>query len=158
MHPTLLPDPSTPAEQVSPLTPQLSIGSCYAKYDDFDVVVNLAYRYNDHEFEYGKVRRKLVGDKTVYFVGIHDKVTERIDAVLPHLIPALELSIEQGKRVLVHCAAGRSRSGAVVVALLSVMNGWSYDEALAYVQQRRPIVLPNEGFELQLRQYLRAYQ
>eukprot|EP00163_Fabomonas_tropica_P024098 TRINITY_DN41676_c0_g1_i1.p1 TRINITY_DN41676_c0_g1~~TRINITY_DN41676_c0_g1_i1.p1 ORF type:complete len:409 (-),score=55.32 TRINITY_DN41676_c0_g1_i1:288-1418(-) len=53
--------------------------------------------------------------------------------------------------VLVHCQAGRSRSGMIVVAYLMMINDWSVERALAFIKERRPIAQPNESFLEQLR-------
>ena len=55
-----------------------------------------------------------------------------------------------GGRVLCHCAAGGSRSAAVVIAWLMQERSLTYDEALAAVRKQRS-VQPNMGFEAQLR-------
>lgn len=51
-----------------------------------------------------------------------------------------------GRTVYVHCAAGVSRSGMVVVAYEMKKHGWSRDEALAFVRSKRPITNPNPAF------------
>jgi hypothetical protein len=51
-----------------------------------------------------------------------------------------------GLPVYVHCAAGISRSGLVVVAYLMQRDGLTRDQALAYVRARRPRVNPNPAF------------
>jgi hypothetical protein len=51
-----------------------------------------------------------------------------------------------GHTVFVHCRNGISRSGFVVVAYLMRREGWSRDEALAFVRKRRPGVRPNAAF------------
>ena len=43
----------------------------------------------------------------------------------------------------VHCLAGMNRSGAVVTAYLMYEHGWGRDVALAYLQDKRPVVQPN---------------
>lgn len=53
---------------------------------------------------------------------------------------------QSGKRVYVHCYAGVSRSGMVVVAYLMKKHRWSRDETLEYVRSRRPITRPNPAF------------
>ncbi|KAF1846858.1 phosphatases II [Cucurbitaria berberidis CBS 394.84] len=54
-------------------------------------------------------------------------------------------------RVLVHCVEGRSRSGAIVVALLMRSHSLEYEEALALAQLSRRVITPNSGFADQLR-------
>jgi protein-tyrosine phosphatase len=51
-----------------------------------------------------------------------------------------------GRVVFVHCRNGVSRSGLVVTAYLMAREGWSRDEALAYVRSGRPKVRPNPAF------------
>ena len=62
--------------------------------------------------------------------------------------------------VLVHCAAGISRviitimqSSTLVIAYLMRKKVWSFREAIAFVRKSRPNVLPNLGFERQLKEY-----
>lgn len=60
-------------------------------------------------------------------------------------------TIAQGGRVFVHCAAGVSRSAAVVIAYLMWKEHMPLKEALKFVRSRRGIVSPNPGFLCQLR-------
>jgi hypothetical protein len=48
-----------------------------------------------------------------------------------------------GRPTYVHCLAGMNRSGAVVTAYLMYEHGWRRDVALAYLQDKRPVVQPN---------------
>lgn len=48
--------------------------------------------------------------------------------------------------VLVHCAAGQSRSVAIVVAFLIWHLGMSFDDAMKHVKSRRLCACPNIGF------------
>jgi protein-tyrosine phosphatase len=58
-----------------------------------------------------------------------------------------------GRQVYVHCRAGVSRSGMVVVAYEMAKNGWTYEQALAHVRARRRIVGPNPAFRPLLREW-----
>jgi atypical dual specificity phosphatase len=49
--------------------------------------------------------------------------------------------------------AGKSRSATMVIAYLMRKQTINYQEALEYVQARRNIVSPNEGFLSQLMKY-----
>jgi protein-tyrosine phosphatase len=51
-----------------------------------------------------------------------------------------------GRAEFVHCQAGISRSAMVIVAYEMSRNGWTRDEALAFVRSRRPSVHPNPAF------------
>jgi protein-tyrosine phosphatase len=59
----------------------------------------------------------------------------------------------EGHITYVHCRNGVSRSGMVVVAYLMQSRGWSRDEALAFAQERRPIVRPHPAFMELLRHW-----
>lgn len=64
-----------------------------------------------------------------------------------HRVHAILTAAEQAdKVVLVHCAAGISRSATLVIAHLMLRNKWTYAEAHAHVQRCRPIITPNDGF------------
>jgi hypothetical protein len=52
--------------------------------------------------------------------------------------------------VLVHCAAGVSRSGSVVIDFVMHDMGISFQAAKALVRKSRPDVRPNVAFERQL--------
>jgi hypothetical protein len=51
-----------------------------------------------------------------------------------------------GVTTYVHCLAGMNRSGMVVTAYLMHERHWTRDQALAFVQSRRPEVQPNPAF------------
>ncbi|XP_026779859.1 dual specificity protein phosphatase 14 [Pangasianodon hypophthalmus] len=57
--------------------------------------------------------------------------------------------------VLVHCAAGVSRSASLCLAYLMKYHGVSLAEAHAWVKARRPVIRPNGGFWRQLIDYER---
>ncbi len=69
----------------------------------------------------------------------------------PHLeraVRTIHKSLQGGKSVFVHCAAGVSRSASLIMSyLLTVNKGWDYATALQYMKERRPCVGPNEGFK-----------
>ncbi|CAN0087960.1 unnamed protein product, partial [Phaeothamnion confervicola] len=89
---------------------------------------------------------------TYFGVDLRDKENSNILATVGAANIFVEAGIEKGG-VLVHCAGGRSRSAALVVAFLMSTVGASYDSALAVVKAARPVVSINRGFELQLRAY-----
>src|SRR3989338_6143887 len=67
----------------------------------------------------------------------------------PGFIERIELAKAQGGAVLVHCAAGKSRSAALVIAYLMKSRQWDFATALSHVRARRPQVATK--FEEQLR-------
>ena len=71
----------------------------------------------------------------------------------PHVVTALpwiQRARAGGGRVLLHCAAGISRSGAIAVAFTMWESKLTFETALARVRQARAIVDPNPGFGEQL--------
>lgn len=53
--------------------------------------------------------------------------------------------------ILIHCNAGVSRSSAIVIGYLMLVNKLSYADAFSAVREKRPCIKPNCGFEAQLR-------
>jgi len=62
-------------------------------------------------------------------------------------------AMTKGSGILVHCAAGISRSTTCLIAYLMKYQGIPLDDALAICRRKRPIVCPNIGFMQQLRRY-----
>jgi len=89
---------------------------------------------------------------------VHDLEWEDSDAFVidvPTLIVALQWAraqVESGKRLVINCAQGKSRSGTAATAYLVATEGLSAAAALARVQAARPFVQPNPGFLRQLSQ------
>jgi protein phosphatase slingshot len=67
------------------------------------------------------------------------------EAILEHL--------KEGKKVLVHCRMGISRSASVMIAFLMRVNGWTVDQSTKYVEGKRAWINPNPGFRKQLQIY-----
>ena len=143
-------------EQYHMITPQLAVGSLYSQYTGFDVIVNMAYRYDGDGFIRHQMTSSIEEHKIMIRIGIHDKPSEPLDTILPRIIPMLLIALQDGKRILVHCQAGMSRSASVAIALLSKYETVSYTEALRIVKSKRPICQPNEGFVKMLEAYCDA--
>jgi protein-tyrosine phosphatase len=58
---------------------------------------------------------------------------------------------KQNRKVLVHCAAGVSRSASFVIAYIMKSRKIGFDEAYTFVKSKRPIITPNSGFVKQLK-------
>jgi protein-tyrosine phosphatase len=59
--------------------------------------------------------------------------------------------LQDGKRVLVTCMAGRNRSGLVCGLALHQIHGWSGEHIVNSIQQARPQALSNASFAAALR-------
>lgn len=82
----------------------------------------------------------------------HDKKDYEI---YEHLEESLEFihKCRQVTNVFVHCYAGVSRSSTIIIAYLMKHWKWNLKTALAFVQNKRVVANPNEGFMLQLKRY-----
>ncbi|ETK86960.1 hypothetical protein L915_08481 [Phytophthora nicotianae] len=88
---------------------------------------------------------------------IFDNKAEDISGVLEGCIAFMDQAKYYG-RILVHCNKGVSRSSSMVVAYLMKLRSMSFEQALAFVTERRPIANPNESFRRQLQEYERRLQ
>lgn len=71
---------------------------------------------------------------------------------LDHACEYIDKARNQGKRVLVHCSAGASRSPAIVIGYLMKKYHLDFDTAEKHVRNKRPIV--DTRFRLRLQNYL----
>lgn len=65
--------------------------------------------------------------------------------------------LDSGETVLVHCSAGVSRSPSIVTAYLMEKNHWMWDEAFAYVNERRPMTFPHPALRLSVKQHFHEF-
>ncbi|KAL7715761.1 protein-tyrosine-phosphatase [Entamoeba marina] len=86
----------------------------------------------------------------VEYMPIPDLPTEAIDILFPQCFNFIDSIIKSGGNVLIHCQAGISRSSTVLIAYIMHRNGWTYRESFDYIRKKRPIIMPNAGFERQL--------
>ena len=82
---------------------------------------------------------------------IDDDEDERISEHFFSVHKIISEALTHNKNVIVHCAAGMSRSPTLVIAYFMIENRWSYEETINFVRKRRPIVEPNLGFVKQLK-------
>lgn len=84
-------------------------------------------------------------------------ITDDADGVLRDhelllLVANVTAHLAAEEHVLVHCAAGRSRSGYVTAAIVARLSGRSIVESLEWIRQRYPDANPNEWFLAHLKQ------
>ncbi len=108
----------------------------YASSDDFDVVISMTMV----PYEISKEHYSFV---------IRDEISsaEKLKEILPEIDQIIVKSLQNGKKVLVHCAEGMSRSATVV--LYHLINNYDKPklfEAVKHLHKSRPIIYPNDGF------------
>ena len=77
---------------------------------------------------------------------IHDAEPAPSNDWLRRQVDFIDAQRRAGLSVFVHCQAGVSRGGMVVIAYLMSRDGWTRDEALTFVRSKRPAVRPNPAF------------
>ena len=74
----------------------------------------------------------------------------------PELVAFIKDGLEaKGGKVLVHCAAGMSRSVTTIISYLVAEKEMRWKQALALIKSARPVVRPNPAFKKQLAQWER---
>lgn len=84
-------------------------------------------------------------------IDIDDAPSANIKQFIPEAIRFVDRELRAGKKVLIHCAAGISRSSSIAVAYFMAKYAIDFDQALAKVRMGRACATPNMGFEQQLR-------
>lgn len=80
-----------------------------------------------------------------------------ISKFFDRVIRDIQEGLKRGS-VLVHCAAGVSRSASCVIAYLMKTRSWTFQQAMGFVKQKRRVIFPNYGFQQQLRVFQRELQ
>ncbi len=118
--------------------------------DDMNINVVISALTEEEYDDYMIAKEDFPGIEWHRFV-IDDDKDEKISQYFFDVHAIISNAVQLNKNVIVHCAAGMSRSPTLVIAYLMIENRWSYEETLHYVKNRRPIVDPNIGFAKQLK-------
>jgi hypothetical protein len=116
----------------------------------FDVVITVMLEEEVRDYEIESLCQRMEGSPTWHWFAADDSDDEEIYRHFFDVHAILKAAEAAGKRVLVHCAGGISRSPTVVIAHLMQARRWTRDEAFSHVKKRRDYVEPNEGFMRQL--------
>lgn len=81
---------------------------------------------------------------------IADDPKQQILNLLPEAYEWMEEHINKNTNILVHCAAGISRSASFVIAYVMKKNKMGLKQAHEFVKSRRSVIFPNSGFLLAL--------
>lgn len=87
---------------------------------------------------------------TYFRVEMADSFQSNIENHLPAVLEFIEQARKEGHNVLVHCAAGISRSASFVIAYMMVKYNMQYEAARDFVRSKRGCIMPNLGFRRQL--------
>jgi predicted protein tyrosine phosphatase len=145
----------------SQITPHILIGDVYAAIGNYltqeqdlldilriDTVISVLSEEEYDRFMVGSI--DFEGREWHRFI-LEDDENEPIIATVHSVHRIITEATSKNKNVLIHCAAGISRSPALVIGHLMLQNNITYEEAAATVRTRRPIVQPNQGFINQLK-------
>jgi len=94
-------------------------------------------------------------DRGVKFTNLDwsDNATFPIEADLPRVVEVINNARHNGTAILVHCAQGKSRSAACVVAYMMAFMNLGAEAALKILRTRRRMAEPNAGFMTQLKKW-----
>ncbi len=111
-------------------------------------ILNLTYNVknkfeNDNEMSYLNILQCQINDsEDTDITKIFKQCIEFIDNALKE---------NDNNSVLVHCIAGISRSPSIVIVYLIKTQKMKFMDAFNFVKQKRSIILPNQGFQKQLK-------
>jgi predicted protein tyrosine phosphatase len=115
------------------------------KYHHIQSIVNCAKEIN--------WRSKPLHDIQRHYLKVpwEDDHKQNILKDLPKILDWIDTELKQSRKVLVHCALGRSRSVAILIGYLMRMKKISFEEAFYEVKKKKPSAEPNLSFQQQLR-------
>lgn len=109
----------------------------WLEFHDIDAVLNVAKCLQAVEYPEGVDSLR---------IPLRDHPDENITKELEIGYDYLTLMHSQGKKVLVHCVAGISRSATFVIYYLMKSDAMTLSDAFRSVKERRSQVRPNPGF------------
>lgn len=132
----------------------VAIGNHLTPYNEFDVIVNLNFPFNN--VEHHSIEINYENGKLVYRIGCYDSEQEEMTDLLSIVIPQLVQMylINNNIKILFHCYAGISRSSTLAIAFLCMAKGYTLRDAYDLVKRKRPLVNPNRGFINSLKKYV----
>ena len=88
-----------------------------------------------------------------YRFAVNDHVSDNISQFFDEASDLIERLRLEKKRILIHCAAGVSRSPTILAAYFMKTRGMNWRDAVQFIRDSRPCVDPNLGFSIQLEHY-----
>ena len=106
--------------------------------------------------QFGDAAAFYPGEFSYYIVTVQDTPESDIHTELARAADFIRAYISTGKKVLVHCNRGKSRSATIAAAYLVSHCGMDATAALELLRRRREIICPNPGFIRQLYSFAEA--
>jgi protein-tyrosine phosphatase len=107
-----------------------------------DRVVNLVqdeeYRDGDREAVVAALAAATISERRIKFTDFGNLPAEGLEAAVQEVCQGLQ----EGHRTYLHCRAGQQRSAIVAAGVVALRQGVDVDEALEFVQQRKPSAAP----------------
>jgi protein-tyrosine phosphatase len=128
----------------------LMVGAYPLDHDDVDALVHAGVRRVlnlTEDVEYRPGDRQAV-KRALAAAGIEERRLRLTDygdlppEVLEAAVHEVGAWLDEGARTYVHCRAGWQRSAAVAAGVVALRSGMEIDDALAYVQRRKPSADP----------------
>lgn len=128
------------------ILPNLWLGSIQALgLNQFDVVISVLKLSDLQKFDHYKITAK-------YWLKIplEDKPDAPIEQFLSLVTSFIDKHLRMGRKLLIHCGSGHSRSASLLAWYLMQSQGWTCDQAFCFLRLKRPTVNPNAGFAKKL--------
>jgi protein-tyrosine phosphatase len=119
------------------------------EYKRFQTIVTVLIDEEIHRYDVKQYAEK----RNWLRIDLEDDERVDISKHFLHVIKHVDAARNRGDCVLIHCAAGISRSATLMAAYLMWKNRWTAEEALDYIRARRSQIRPNDGFLEQLRMF-----
>ncbi len=152
-------------EEISYIVPYVYIGNHHAAtgcFDDEGVYLDYLTNYNikhvisaltDSEYADYMIAAEDFADQTWHRLTVDDEPGEPISRFFPQMTSVIADAVAGKQPILIHCAAGMSRSVTLVAAYLVASRSLKPEAAVALIKNRRSIAHPNRGFMAQLEEY-----
>lgn len=140
------------------ITDNIAIGDVQSDYGPFDIIINANFMGESLQCKHHDMTTKTNNGKQITYIAMYDNMNEKayMKMILHCMIPTLVHHVKRNPhiKILFHCYAGISRSGAFGVAFMAHFYGMSYEMALQQIKEKREVVDPNPGFVEAVKEYL----